>query len=96
MRTFKQHLNENAASWTVKELVFGNQSSSIAARTLFVHIPLSLPMWKRITDIGEMYCVHATSVNGMDKLVKIQGSSEQISTADWASEVRNWSSYTSN
>ena len=86
MRTFKQHLNENAASWTVKELVFGNQSSTIAARNLYVHITLSLPMWKRITDIGEMYGVHATTVNGMEKLVKIQGSSAQISTADWASE----------
>jgi|TARA_B100001964_G_C14087689_1_gene533344 hypothetical protein len=43
-------------------------------------------MWKRITDIGELYGVHATTVGGMEKLVKIQGSAAQISTADWASE----------
>ena len=86
MKSFKQYLTEDVTSWTVKELVFGNQSSTIAARNLYVHIPLSLPMWKRITDIGEMYGVHATTISGMEKLVKIQDSSAQISTADWASE----------
>jgi hypothetical protein len=82
MRTFKQHLTEMAAAWSVKELVFGNDKM----RGTYVHIPLSLPMWKRITDIGELYGVHATTVNGMEKLVKLQGSSAQISTADMASE----------
>ena len=86
MKTFKQYLTEDAQAWTVKELVFGNQSSTIAARNLYVHIPLSLPMWKRITEIKDMYGVHATTIDGMEKLVKIQGSSAQISTADWASE----------
>ncbi len=86
MRSFKQYLAEMAQSWSVKELIFGSDRSTTAARNLYVHIPLSLPMWKRITDIGELYGVHATTVGGMEKLVKIQGSAAQISTADWASE----------
>jgi len=86
MKNFKQYLAEMAQSWSVKELIFGSDRSTTAARNLYVHIPLSLPMWKRITDIGELYGVHATTVGGMEKLVKIQGSAAQISTADWASE----------
>ena len=67
-------------SWSVKDLIFGE-----VART-YVHIPLSLPMWKRITEVKNMYGVHATSIDGMEKLVKLQGSSAQISTVDWASK----------
>ena len=67
-------------SWSVKDLIFGE-----VART-YVHIPLSLPMWKRITEVKNMYGVHATTVDGMEKLVKLQGSSAQISTVDWASK----------
>ena len=80
MRTFKKHLVEMSQSWSVKDLIFGE-----VART-YVHIPLSLPMWKRITEVKNMYGVHATTVNGMEKLVKLQGSSAQISTVDWASK----------
>ena len=43
-------------------------------------------MWKRITEVKNMYGVHATSIDGMEKLVKLQGSSAQISTVDWASK----------
>ena len=80
MRTFKKHLVEMSQSWSVKDLIFGE-----VART-YVHIPLSLPMWKRITEVKNMYGVHATSIDGMEKLVKLQGSSAQISTVDWASK----------
>ena len=69
-----------SSSWSVKDLIFGE-----VART-YVHIPLSLPMWKRITEVKNMYGVHATSIDGMEKLVKLQGSSAQISTVDWASK----------
>ena len=69
-----------AQSWSVKDLVYGE-----VART-YVHIPLSLPMWKRITEIKDMYGVHATTVDGVEKLTKIQNSSAQISTVDYASQ----------
>ena len=49
MKSFKQYLTEYAETWSVKDLVFGE-----VART-YVHIPLSLPMWKRITEIRDMY-----------------------------------------
>ena len=81
MKNFKDFLlAENSTSWSVKDLIFGE-----VART-YVHIPLSLPMWKRITEVKNMYGVHATSIDGMEKLVKLQGSSAQISTVDWASK----------
>ena len=81
MKNFKDFLlKESAQSWSVKDLIFGE-----VART-YVHIPLSLPMWKRITEIKNMYGVHSTTVNGMEKLAKLQGSSAQISTVDWASK----------
>ena len=81
MKKFKDFLlAESSTSWSVKDLIFGE-----VART-YVHIPLSLPMWKRITEVKNMYGVHATTVNGMEKLVKLQGSSAQISTVDWASK----------
>ena len=80
MKSFKKHLTETAQSYSVKDLIFGE-----VART-YVHIPLSLPMWKRITEVKNMYGVHATSIDGMEKLVKLQGSSAQISTVDWASK----------
>ena len=81
MKNFKDFLlAENSQSWSVKDLIFGE-----VART-YVHIPLSLPMWKRITEVKNMYGVHATSIDGMEKLVKLQGSSAQISTVDWASK----------
>ena len=85
MKDFKQYLTEFAETWSVKDLVFGGGGSRYSPG-LYVHIPLSLPMWKRITDIGEMYGVHATTVEGIENLVKLQGSAAQISTADWASE----------
>ena len=78
MKNFKDFLlAENSQSWSVKDLIFGE-----VART-YVHIPLSLPMWKRITEVKNMYGVHSTTINGMEKLVKLQGSSAQISTVDW-------------
>ena len=77
---FKQYITEMAQSWSVKDLVYGE-----VART-YVHIPLSLPMWKRITEIKDMYGVHATTVDGVEKLTKIQNSSAQISTVDYASQ----------
>ena len=81
MKNFKDFLlAEDSTSWSVKDLIFGE-----VART-YVHIPLSLPMWKRITELKDMYGVHATTVNGMEKLAKLQGSSAQISTVDWASK----------
>ena len=81
MKNFKDFLiKENSQSWSVKDLIFGE-----VART-YVHIPLSLPMWKRITEVKNMYGVHSTTINGMEKLVKLQGSSAQISTVDWASK----------
>ena len=81
MKKFKDFLlAESSTSWSVKDLIFGE-----VART-YVHIPLSLPMWKRITEVKNMYGVHATSIDGMEKLVKLQGSSAQISTVDWASK----------
>ena len=81
MKNFKDFLlAENSQSWSVKDLIFGE-----IART-YVHIPLSLPMWKRITEVKNMYGVHSTTINGMEKLVKLQGSSAQISTVDWASK----------
>ena len=80
MKSFKQYLTEMAQSWSVKDLVYGE-----VART-YVHIPLSLPMWKRITEIKDMYGVHATTVDGIEKLAKIQNSSAQISTVDYASQ----------
>ena len=81
MKKFKDFLlTEGSTSWSVKDLIFGE-----VART-YVHIPLSLPMWKRITELKDMYGVHATTVNGMEKLAKLQGSSAQISTVDWASK----------
>ena len=81
MKNFKDFLlAENSQSWSVKDLIFGE-----VART-YVHIPLSLPMWKRITEVKNMYGVHSTTINGMEKLVKLQGSSAQISTVDWASK----------
>jgi len=81
MKKFKDFLLvEGSTSWSVKDLIFGE-----VART-YVHIPLSLPMWKRITELKDMYGVHATTVNGMEKLAKLQGSSAQISTVDWASK----------
>ena len=81
MRTFKQYLTEFAETWSVKDLVFGDISRT------YVHIPLSLPMWKRITEINDMYGVHTTSIEGMERLIKLQGSSAQVSTADFATEV---------
>ena len=81
MKKFKDFLlAEGSTSWSVKDLIFGE-----VART-YVHIPLSLPMWKRITEVKNMYGVHSTTINGMEKLVKLQGSSAQISTVDWASK----------
>jgi len=81
MKNFKDFLlAENSQSWSVKDLIFGE-----VART-YVHIPLSLPVWKRITEVKNMYGVHSTTINGMEKLVKLQGSSAQISTVDWASK----------
>ena len=80
MKSFKKHLAESSHAWSVKDLIFGE-----VVRT-YVHIPLSLPMWKRITEVKNMYGVHATTVDGMEKLVKLQGSSAQISTVDWASK----------
>ncbi len=77
---FKQYITEMSQSWSVKDLVYGE-----VART-YVHIPLSLPMWKRITEIRDMYGVHTTSIEGMERLIKLQGSSAQISTADWTTE----------
>ena len=81
MKSFKQYLTEYAETWSVKELVFGDISRT------YVHIPLSLPMWKRITEINDMYGVHTTSIEGMERLIKLQGSSAQVSTADFATEV---------
>ena len=80
MKSFKQYLTESSQSWSVKDLIYGE-----VART-YVHIPLSLPMWKRITEIKDMYGVHATTVDGIEKLAKIQNSSAQISTVDYASQ----------
>ena len=80
MRTFKEYLAEYAETWSVKDLVFGKISRT------YTHIPLSLPMWKRITEIKDMYGVHSTTVEGVEKLVGIQNSSAQISTVDWASD----------
>lgn len=80
MKSFKQYLTEYAETWSVKDMIFGKVSRT------YVHIPLSLPMWKRITEIRDMYGVHGTSIEGMQKLVGLQGSSAQISTADVASE----------
>jgi len=81
MKKFKQYLTEYAETWSVKDLVFGKISRT------YTHIPLSLPMWKRITEIRDMYGVHGTSIEGMKKLIKLQGSSAQISTADFATEL---------
>ena len=80
MKTFKQYLTESTQAWSVKDLIYGE-----VART-YVHIPLSLPMWKRITEVKDMYGVHATTVDGVEKLAKIQNSSAQISTVDYASQ----------
>ena len=80
MRTFKEYLVEFAETHSVKSLVFGDISR------IYTHIPLSLPMWKRITEIKDMYGVHSTTVEGVEKLVGIQNSSAQISTVDWASD----------
>ena len=80
MKSFKQYLTESTQSWSVKDLIYGE-----VART-YVHIPLSLPMWKRITEVKDMYGVHATTVDGVEKLAKIQNSSAQISTVDYASQ----------
>ena len=80
MKSFKQYLTESTQAWSVKDLIYGE-----VART-YVHIPLSLPMWKRITEVKDMYGVHATTVDGVEKLAKIQNSSAQISTVDYASQ----------
>ena len=63
MRTFKQHLKEYTQTWSVKDLIFGDVSRT------YTHIPLSLPMWKRITEVRDMYGAHSTSIEGMEKLI---------------------------
>ena len=80
MKSFKKYLTEVAQTYSVKELIFGK-----VART-YVHIPLSLPMWKRITEVKDMYGIHSTDITGIEKLVKMQNSSAQISTADEVSD----------
>ena len=60
MKKFKQYLTEYTETWSVKDLVFGKISRT------YTHIPLSLPMWKRITEIRDMYGVHGTSIEGKD------------------------------
>ena len=80
MRTFKQHLKEYTQTWSVKDLIFGDVSRT------YTHIPLSLPMWKRITEVRDMYGAHSTSIEGMEKLIAMQNSSAQISSADFVTD----------
>ena len=84
MKTFKEFLTEEQQFHSVKDLVFGGSLSWTSGESIY--IPLSLPMWKRITNIKKMYGVHATSIDGVEKLLKKQRTAAQVSTADSASE----------
>ncbi len=85
MKTFKEFLTEDQRSHTVKSLVFGE--GGIYGTRGGVYIPLSLPMWKRITDVKKMYGVHSTSIDGVEKLLRKQRTAAQVSTTDTASEA---------
>ena len=85
MKTFKEFLTEDQKSHTVKSLVFGE--GGIYGTRGGVYIPLSLPMWKRITDVKKMYGVHSTSIDGVEKLLRKQRTAAQVSTTDTASEA---------
>ena len=70
MKSFKQHLNEGFASYSTSDYVF----------TLADHIPISGPMLKRIwPDTIRTTVFHATDLNGLKALKKLEGGKKSIS-----------------
>ena len=72
MKRFKQYLNEGSSS-SVQDMIFQRTEDEVI-------IPLSQPMWERLTgEKSTIYGVHITDADGLHKLSRMQRSRKQVS-----------------